>query len=413
MISSYNILNDKNKLINMLFIGYAFCLPISKAGVNLFEILVIIIWLLEGNWNKKIKLLKQNLLSISILLLISVSLISVFWSVDTEYALNYIAKYRHFLIILIMFTSLKKEYIQYIISAFLMGMFVSELISYGIFFELFRYKNISPTDPSPFMSHTDYSAYLAFTSILILGRILSVENSIKIKLIYGFFFITVTGNLFINGGRTGQIIFVLILIITFLLSLKNKFKAIINSIVILCFIFSLAYIFSSNFKNRADYAINDVTNMIVDNNFSGSFATRVQLWIVGYDKIVSNSLIGSGIGNEMDKADLFSKNRDFNERDLSYFSDHHNSFITLTIQLGIFGILILYMIFYSLFRLKFTTFEYKLLHVSFCLTFILWSMIGNTLHLMNSMVFFSLFAALLNKISEIEMKSFTKYNEVN
>ena len=58
------------KYITYLLIAYAFAFPISKAATNLFEILAISLWLVEGNWKEKLNLYKKNLLSISIATLI-------------------------------------------------------------------------------------------------------------------------------------------------------------------------------------------------------------------------------------------------------------------------------------------------------------------------------------------------------
>lgn len=403
MLTSFKNRYNLNKYINYMLIGYALCIPISKAGVNLFESLIILLWLIEGKWKEKFSLLKVNLLSISIISLIIVSLIASFWSISIPEALSYIGKYRHFIIILIIYTSLDKRFIRYILSAFLLGMFISEMVSYGIFFELFKYKNISPQDPTAFMSHTDYSAYLAFTSIILLERFLSDIN-IKSKIVYGMFFITVTGNLFVNGGRTGQVIFIVLILITFIMSIKNKIKAIVMSFCLITVIFTTAYNISPNFYNRANYAIKDVKNMIYKNNYGGSFGTRVSLWIVGFDKFKDNLLLGAGIGNEMDGIENYAKYRGFNEKHIARFADHHNSFVTFAVQLGIFGLFISLLIFYSIYKLVFISTKYRILKVTFFITFFLWSMIGISFHLMNSMIFFTFFAGLLNKISYFEIK---------
>ncbi len=400
MLTPFQNQYDLTKYINYMLIGYAFSLPISKAGISFFEVFMLILWLLEGAWKDKFKVLKNDLLSMSIVLLIAVSLIASLWSVNIPYALDYVGKYRHFLVILIIYTSFDKKYIQHVFSAFLIGMLISEIFSYGIFFEIFTYKDVSPSDPSPFMDHTNYSAYLAFTSIILLTRFF---NSLELtsKIIYALFFITVTGNLFINGGRTGQVIFVVLLIITFILSLKSKLKAIVYSVIILGCIFLSAYSLSQNFNERTNQAITDAQQMIYDNNYRGSFSTRVALWLVGFDKFSENILLGSGIGNEMNDIKKYATQRGFEEHLIGY-ADHHNSFVTFAVQLGIVGVFLCIMIFYSLVKLRFSSYEFKVLNITFYTTFFLLSMIGISFHLMNSMVFFALFAGLLNKISFFE-----------
>lgn len=376
-----------NKFINYLLVGYAFCLPISKAGVNFFEISILILWLIQGDWKYKLAQYKQSPLIIALSAFLFLNIISLLWASSISYGFEYIAKYRHFLIIFVVYTVLNRNLVKYIFSAFLLGMFISEVISYGIFFELFTYKNISHTDPSPFMSHTDYSIYLAFTSIVLLFRIMDDFETLKYKIIYSLFFLSVTGNLFINGGRTGQVTFIVLIIVTFFISIKSKLKALIISIILLSLIFLTAYNTSPNFNNRANQAKVDIENMLLENDYRGSFSTRVSLWIVGYEQFKDNFLIGTGIGNEMNDLDIYIKELSFNAEHLIGFTDHHNTFIIIALQLGVLGFLLILLIFYFLLILKFKSIKYKVYNLTFIIGFVMWSFGGHTMHLMNSMIF--------------------------
>ena len=242
---------DTNFYINYLLIGYAFCIPISKAGTNLFEVLIILLWIYQGNWKYKLEQYKSNPLIITFGIFIGFSLISIFWASSVAFALDYIGKYRHFLMIPIIYTSLDKKFLGHIFSAFLISMFLSEIMSYGIFFEFWTYKNVLPSDPAPFMDHVSYSIYLAFTSMILLNKIF-FETELKYKVIYVLFFITVTSNLFLNGGRSGQVTFFIILLILAILNAKHKLKAVAVSVLFLSITFFAAYNISPNFQ-RIDF----------------------------------------------------------------------------------------------------------------------------------------------------------------
>ncbi len=389
--------------INYFLIGYAFCLPISKAGVNIFETLLFLFWIFEGRWKEKYLILKSNLLVISIALLIFISFISLPHASSLEFGLRYIGKYRHFLVIFIILTSLQKEYVKTILSAFLSGMLISEIISYGIFFEWWHFKDVPPNDPSPFMSHTDYSIYLSFTAMILLVRILDPNESFKSKILYALFFITVTSNLFLNGGRTGQVTYIILTSIVFFTSIQHKLKAFISVTVLLSMIFFLAYTFSPVFQSRFEQAKIDINNMVQKQDCRGSFATRTVLWRVGTYKFLDHFWIGEGIGNDMKDVEKYAKELDC-LTNVDY-SDHHNSLITLANLYGIGGVIIFFLFFYSLIKLKFRTRKYQILNYVFIAAFFLWSMGGITFHTMNPMVFFALFAGLFSKISMIETTS--------
>lgn len=398
---------DYDILINYFLIAYAFTLPISKAGTNTFEILILLSWLFQGNFREKFLLYKQNLLLISFFIFLILHIISIPFASSIEFALDYIAKYRHFLIILPIYSSLRKEYLKHILSAFLLGMFVSELLSYGIFFELITYKNILPSDPSPFMDHVSYSVYLAFTSILLLTRLIDqTENNAAIKIFYAIFFLSSTTNLFINGGRTGQVTFIILIFISVFSSLKCKVSSLAISIGLILGVLFLSYNFSPNFKNRTEQAYIGLEKMIYEDNYKADgFTQRVSLWIVGLDDFQDNFLFGKGIGSDTRDISFYAKNRGFDPIFLSNFGDHHNMFLITALQFGIVGLLSILFIFYSVFTLKFESNVNKILNLTFIVGFFLWSFGNTTFHTMNPMVFFALFAGVFNKISNLEMES--------
>jgi len=393
--------SDYDKYINYLLIGYAFSLPLSKASTNIFETLILLLWIFQGNWRYKYELYKSNLVIVSISLLIIAYAISIPWASNTEFALNYIAKFRHFLIILAIYSSLNTQFIKHIFSGFLTGMFLSEIMSYGIFFELWHYKDVLPSDPSPFMSHVDYSVYLAFTSVLLLTRVLEKGvYTLSVKLAYVLFFISATSNLFINGGRTGQVTLIVLIYITILHSFEHKIKAFIASTLLLTTIFTLAYSFSPNFKDRFEQGSQGVYNMIYHNEYqSDGFNQRVALWIIGIDNFKDHFFLGNGLGNDTKEIRYYAQKRGFDPEFFSQFGDNHNMLLIVALQIGIIGLLIMILIFYSILSLKFNDNLHKILNLTFIVGFFLWSMGNTTFHTMNPMVFFALFTGLFNVLS--------------
>ncbi len=387
-----------NRYINYLLVGYALCIPISKAGTNLFEILIFLLWIYQGNWKYKLEQYKLNPLIITFAVFISFSLISILWASSISFALDYIAKYRHFLMIPIIYTSLDTKFINHIFSAFLLSMFASEIMSYGIFFEFWTYKNVSPSNPAPFMDHVSYSIYLAFTSMILLNRIF-FETELKYKIMYILFFLTVTSNLFLNGGRSGQVTFFIVLIALAIINTKHKLKAIIVSILFLSITFLAAYNISPNFHDRFNQARVDVSQMVEENNYKGSFSTRVSLWIIGFDQITDSISLGSGIGNENNQMIHYAQKHNFDVSYIKGFEDHHNMFITYGVQLGQIGLILILLIFYFVYTIKIKNQMYNSLNIIFITVFALWSFTGTTFHTMNPMTFFALFAGLFNAMS--------------
>ena len=394
---------DYNKFINYFIVLYSFCLPISKAGTTFSAICLILLWFIESNFKVKISLIKSNKFMIVLGLFLLLSFLSIFWSSDTSFAVDYIRKYWHFLIIPIIYTSLDRSYIKHVFSAFLLGMFISEIVSYGIFFEFWTKEGVSPNDPSPFMDHTNYSIYLAFTVFILMHRIL-FEPLIKWKIMYGVFMLFSMSNMLVNGGRTGQVAFFVTLFIVAFLNIKNKLIAIFGSIIFVFIVFTSAYNTSPVFNDRINYAFHDIEKMIKDKDFTNSFSIRVSLWIIGTEQFLDNFLIGTGIGDEAVDIQKYVKKYNFIYYDnfQDNYIDYHNAYVQYSVQLGIFGLILFILLFLNLLKLKFKSIIYRNLNITFISLYLLLSTVGLSLHIMASMTLFALFSGLFNAISRFE-----------
>jgi O-antigen ligase len=391
--------------INYLILFYAFCLPISRAGVAFATIMLMLLWILQTDYKRKFEEIRHNYLIVAIFVFILYSALAITWSSDKLFALEYIKKYYHFLIIPIIYTSLKKEYIDRVFSAFLLGMLISEITSYGIFFELWTKAGVSPHDPSPFMDRSNYSTYLAFTAFILMHKIIYTKD-LKWRVVYGLFFIFSTSNLFINGGRTGQFAFLIALCFIGFLSFENKIRATIGTVLLATVIFSAAYTISPVFKDRFDYFIEDTSQMLYEQEYKGGFSYRVALWKTGLEASTNNLLFGTGIGDEALYAkqilDKYKVENLYGSVHTENYIDFHNAFIQYLVQLGITGFLIFLSIFYFLARLKIKEKMYKNLHILFLILYINHSMLGSSFHINQSMVMFVLFSSMFLLINKYE-----------
>ena len=399
--------------MNYLIIGYAFVLPITIVGIVFFTHMIILAFLVKGNYKELYSEAKKSNVIIAFFLLIALSLVAVIWSSDKIFALLYIKKYYHFLIIPIIYLTLNPKYINHIFTAFLSSIFISQIFSFGIFFELIQYNNVPASDPSPFMNHSDYSLYLAFASMILLNRLFFTSEN-KYKTFYILYFISTISNLFIVGGRTGQIIFVAALFVVLFLNIKNKIKAITIATVLSVGIVTIAYNTSPVFKTRGGAAYNDITNTITNNNYSQSFGIRVSLWIIGAKVFSNNMLLGTGIGDEntgIEKdAEKYNVSRYMNYKE---FIDYHSMYMQHAVQLGILGLLLMFYLIYSIFTIKFKLPQYRNLSMAFAISIFIYSLVGNVLHTIMPMAFFAFFIAVLIAISRTEHTAISNTKDQN
>ena len=343
------------ELIKYVVLADAFILPLSRAGVSIFTALLLTLWLLSPNLKQRFFIAFNNKVILSIVIFMVFSLISLVWSENITRGLLNFKHYWFLLPIFVFTTNIKKEQTSKIISAFLLGMMVSEIISYGIFFQIWTFVHGTPQDPSPFMNHIHYSVFLAVTSLLLLNRFY-FETAYKWKIFYFIYFIFVTTNLFINGGRTGQLGFIIGIFVVGIVNMKNKLMALVSIILLTITITTVAYKFSPNFHNRITQTFQSIID--IQNNksnmYSTSFGARLGLWIVGEKIFLANPIIGVGLGSEMDALHhrIDKDMPQFKNTPVYTLQHYHNSYVTYLVQLGLIGFLLFILIFYYIAKLQ-------------------------------------------------------------
>jgi O-antigen ligase len=350
---------DYTQAINYIILAYAFVLPLSRALLVLFSLLLIILSVLDKERQQKFKLMMNNPVIIAFFVFILFNFISLLWTDEVLLSLLYIRKYWYFLVMIVIFTSIKNDYMSKALSAFILGMFISEIISYGVFFEFWEFKKATVHDISPVMNYIEYGVFLAFTALLLLGRVFYYRE-IKYKILYSLFFITVSGNLFLTAGRTGQLAFVLGLFILAFLNFKNKFKAMLVFILLTTLTISLAFNFSKVFKKRMmETSINSM-KAIDNKEYCSSLGNRIASWIVSSDIVKSHPLLGIGIVDNITEfhALIDEKYHGMKCMHINYMHVH-NQYFQITTQLGIVGLVLFLMMFYHIIRLPIKAQEYK------------------------------------------------------
>jgi len=383
-----------SKYLNYIAVGYALVLPLSRAGVTIFTALLILLWLLEGNLKQKLYILKKNKVVLSIVAFLTFNFVSLLWTNSPLEALNYIRTYWYVLPIFVLFTSLDKAYIPKVLSAFISGMLISEIISYGVFFEVWLFKHATIENPTPFMHHIEYSVFLAFTTLTLLSKIFNTP-SIKLKLFYAIFFTTMSGNLFLTEGRTGQIAFILGLFVLALVSFKNKLKALGIAIILSVTLLVLAFNISTTFKNRIEIAKSNIENIITKEDYCTSLGGRVGAYISAKDIVLESPMLGVGIIDNMDEFRRLVDEKYPKMGCIKSLPHMHNQYLQILTQLGFIGLGLFLWIFYNIAKISLYKGEFYYIKYSY-LTVLLFALIPEVLlHRAFSLTLFALIIGLL------------------
>ena len=205
-----------DKFYQSLLIVLAFLMPLTVFGANVVITIICLVWLFSGNYKSKLNQIISSKLMLASIIFFSIHILGLLWTENIAWGFHIVHKMWYFLLLFpILFTLVKKEYINFYISAFLLAISLTEILSYLVWFEIINpFKNATVFNPTPFMSHISYNPILAFAAYLVLHRILIIRDLGKLKLyFYIFFAFSMSVNMFITGGRAGQVMFFAMLII--------------------------------------------------------------------------------------------------------------------------------------------------------------------------------------------------------
>lgn len=361
-----------NILLNIIFVVYAFFLPISVDGYSrsfLFSIMLLLV-AFRGNYFYYFKYSFSHPIVIAFLLYASMH---YFWLIGTDnisWAERMLDQAKVAFYPILFFSFLDKRFTLTVITGFLVGMMVSELISYAIHFKLIPWQFIlhdvvypwkshaiditfysahSPIDPSPFLHHSFYSAAIALSTSILIYRLIQESLSRYVQLISILFIVTMTINMLIVGGRTGYILYgILLFSLIFMIYKRKSIKPFIISVTLLFSIFSIAYFNNGLFTQRIDQTITTLKALNANSmNFNSSFGYRLGIWYYGLDVIKDSPFLGTGTGDQIDTLHTKIKPE---HNFLKTMPDMHNHYFSILLQFGLIGFLFLVNIYYQIFK---------------------------------------------------------------
>ena len=342
------IRNSIDNINSYLLMLVAFFLPLTVFGGNLFAVLIFLLWIIKADFKSDFHRLKNNKLVIAVFLYLLVHVTALLWTADIVSGLWTLKKQLKLLFIPIFMLFVKREHVKYYILAFLASMSLSEIWSYGIFFELLPlYGGATLIDPIPLMSHITYNPFLTIAIYFLSYYVLFDHSISKLKkFTYGFFIITMSINMFITGGRAGQVMyFAMLVVLIFQYFPKNAFKASSVSLFVLVITSSTFYLNSKIFSDRVDSAVTELSDY--KNHTYSSTGMRISSAINSWSIIKEHPVIGVGTGdykNEFIKASI--KNN-LKLEDKLVIHNPHNMYVLILVQFGFIGLLALLYMFYA------------------------------------------------------------------
>ena len=344
-----------DKTFQFLLIILAFLMPLTVFGGNLIIVIICFLWLFSGNYKSKFNQIINNKLMIASIMFYCLHLLGMLWTEDLAWGLHVLHKMWYFLLLFpVLFTIVRKDYISHYITAFLLAISITEVCSYLVWFEIIEpFKHATVSNPTPFMSHISYNPILALAIYLVLHEIFFNKKIKNIVFsLYSFFAISMIINMFITGGRAGQVAFFAMLVILIIQILdKQRIKSLIIISIVIPGIFFAAYQTSNLFQQRVDLAYNQT--LAYHPGSLNSIGYRITFALNSWEVIKENPIIGIGTG---DFPIEYKKIYQIKEQALiPNTKNPHNMYILIVMELGIIGLISMLSIFYYQIKLSFNS----------------------------------------------------------
>lgn len=316
-----------------LTVAGVFSIPLLGNGAhNILLGLPIIMLLFTSQIKLYPGILKQNPTALLATLIFILLAISITWSsAEAKYSFKMLSKYREFLFIpLFMIYFSVPKYRNFAFSALYLALGLSLLASYLIHFDIVNYWD----NEHSIKNRIFHGISMAFFAYLSLRLALSGE---KVKFVYILIFLITLHNMFfIENGRTGYLLVILLTGLFMIQQWRAKGLlvglALISAVSILVFFlydFSDLRIFvgSNNFESQKQW---DLTAFQQSD-------TRMEYYLISCLAFIQNAFIGSGLGSfPTAYAEVHNNIQTYWDPTVNA----HNEYLQIGVQTGVIGVIL-------------------------------------------------------------------------
>lgn len=292
-------------LINSwLLAAVFFTIPTHAAPAYILSAFILLFWLIEGRFREKFADLRHHPVFWVFWGYFLVFPISLLWSDNLAWGWKMSGKGLFFLLFPLYLSVARREHVKLYVTAFIAAVTISEMMAYYNWLQLHYLTDLppgirndhAPWEIAPFVNHVMYNPILAFGAYL-LGHALLFERLSTVKrVVYAGFLVTMTANMFISGGRAGQVAFLAMMALLILQRFARRpVLAGTVALALTAGLFTTAYQTSDLFKHRVDLAIHEVQNY--EQAVNSSVGLRINLAVNSVRMYLEHPILGVGAGD--------------------------------------------------------------------------------------------------------------------
>ena len=343
-----SVRNYAGRINSGLLITLFFFIPSHVAPVYSLTALMLVLSAIEGRFTEKWAMLRQDSLFWILQAFYWIFPLSLLWTEDLHAGLKMVGRYSFFLLSPLYLTITRRDHTVRYVAVFLVGVACAELLAYYNWLQMHAFPDW-PTglrvtkeleDTAPFVDHILYAPILAWAGYLAAHR--SLFGTSRYRAIFAILTLLTLGNLVFSGGRTGQLAFLILLVVlVFQRFARRPALAALASCFLVAGIAVTSYTGNDYLRTRVDMAINEVTHH--EEGFDTSTGRRLMFQTNSARLFAEHPLVGVGAG------DFVLEYARINERYSPMWvttTNPHNQYLFVLATTGMAGGLILLLVYF-------------------------------------------------------------------
>ncbi len=383
--------------VPVLLIVSFFAVPISTTAKSIFLVIAVVLVLISPVFRPSLKSLLSQSWCKAVLFFFLIIACGCIWSpASLKEKFLVLEKFSKLLYLPILVVGFKDERIRrYALQAFLLAMGITCLVSLGKFLGWISFHGMDPGQV--FRNHIMTGYMMAFAAYL--SALMMTRNHGKMRILYGLGLALFSYQvLFINTGRTGYIIYILLMMLLALqvLSLKNILIAAIVGGSTLLGIYSQ----NADIHTRVDQLYGDWQQYQHDNK-NTSVGYRLQFHEYAKELFNRHPLVGNGTSSFTSSYSQDKPIASWERRLL----EPHSLYWLIAAELGILGLVALGLLFLTLFIASCSLQTMRPIAMAVLLPFMIGNLSDSLLFYSGTGYFFVLFMALCLSESTLPLMS--------
>jgi O-antigen ligase len=293
------ILTGIASAVPYLAIAIGFTLPISTAADNILLALLVLCWLVSGNWRSRYEIVRANPVALAALAYLGMMVLGLAWSPDPGHdGLVYLKKYSDLLLIPILVTVFtdpvdRRRGLLALALAIALTLVMSLALSVGV---LPTGGTITgdATNPTVFKRHITQNILMAFGCVLFaeLGR---VAGHPGVRLLwFGLAVLASFDVLFLVWGRTGYLVLAALAVLY--LYTRFRWRGMITAVILVAAGFVGAYELSPSFHERVSGGVTEANRFQPGAAGLGGVRERLEFYHNTLALIRDHPVLGVGTG---------------------------------------------------------------------------------------------------------------------